>query len=74
MADEFQIKQVGCGELANRITHPHPNLPPEGEGTIAPPLSRGRLGGGWVNLRERCGSFVTASYGCPELVEGEDRT
>ncbi|MDO8465408.1 MAG: long-chain fatty acid--CoA ligase [Gallionella sp.] len=30
-------------------THPHPNLPPEGEGTIAPPLSRGRLGGGWVD-------------------------
>ena len=30
-------------------THPHPNLPPEGEGTIAPPPSRGRLGGGWVD-------------------------
>ena len=30
------------------ITHPHPNLPPEGEGMVAPPLSRGRLGGGWV--------------------------
>jgi len=30
-------------------THPHPNLPLEGEGTIAPPPSRGRLGGGWGN-------------------------
>lgn len=38
-------------------THPHPDLPPEGEGriaspleeegTIAPPPSRGRMGGGW---------------------------
>ena len=31
------------------LPHPHPNLPPEGEGTVAPPLSRGRLGGGWVD-------------------------
>ena len=29
----------------------NPNPPPEGEGTIAPPLSRGRLGGGWVEER-----------------------
>jgi 5-methyltetrahydrofolate--homocysteine methyltransferase len=28
--------------------HPHPNLPPEGEGTIAPSPSRGGLGRGWV--------------------------
>ncbi|MDO8465359.1 MAG: efflux RND transporter permease subunit [Gallionella sp.] len=35
-------------EVLPHTTHPHPNLPPEGEGTIAPPLSRGRLEGGWV--------------------------
>ncbi len=29
-------------------THPHPSLPPEGEGTPAPSLSRGGLGRGWV--------------------------
>jgi hypothetical protein len=45
----------GMGEIAASTlphphrTHPHPNLPPEGEGTIAPPPSRGRLGGGWVD-------------------------
>jgi len=37
----------GMGGSAALTPHPHPNLPPEGEGTLAPPLSRGRLGGGW---------------------------
>src|SRR5512133_1911616 len=30
-----------------RTPQPHPNPPPEGEGILVPPLSRGRLGGGW---------------------------
>ncbi|MDO8810606.1 MAG: glutamate synthase large subunit, partial [Gallionella sp.] len=43
--EQFLISADSKGAME---THPHPNLPPEGEGTIAPPLSRGRLGGGWV--------------------------
>jgi DNA mismatch repair protein MutS2 len=35
------------GHASQNLPHPHPNPPPEGEGTIIPPLSRGRLGGGW---------------------------
>ena len=39
-----------AAELLRHHRNPtHPNLPPEGEGTTAPPLSRGRLGGGWVD-------------------------
>ncbi|MEO7622059.1 MAG: efflux RND transporter permease subunit, partial [Gallionella sp.] len=48
------LRFAGAPHEALPSTHPHPNLPPEVEGTIAPPLSRGRalargqLGGGWV--------------------------
>src|SRR3989338_5121272 len=42
-------------------THPHPNLPPEGEGTIAPPPSRGRLGGGWVDSVPSQGEGINVS-------------
>ncbi|MFZ2162776.1 MAG: efflux RND transporter permease subunit [Sideroxyarcus sp.] len=44
----WQDKLVECATHPHQ-PHPHPNLPPDGEGTIAPPLSRGRLGGGWVD-------------------------
>jgi Cu(I)/Ag(I) efflux system membrane protein CusA/SilA len=40
----------GMGDnLTHAATHPHPNLPPEGEGMIAPSPSRGGLGKGWVD-------------------------
>jgi len=32
--------------------HPHPSLPPEGEGTIALSPSRGELERGWVSYRD----------------------
>ncbi|MDO8464020.1 MAG: methionine--tRNA ligase, partial [Gallionella sp.] len=32
-------------QMCNKKTHPHPNLPPEGEGTVLPPL-QGEGGGG----------------------------
>jgi multidrug efflux pump subunit AcrB len=43
------LRFAGAHHEALPPTHPHPNLPPEVEGTIAPPLSKGRLGGGWVH-------------------------
>jgi NADH-quinone oxidoreductase subunit G len=52
---DFRLRQCDFSADGNQAgthphqTHPHPTLPPEGEGTIAPPLSRGRLGGGWVD-------------------------
>ncbi|TAN84741.1 MAG: efflux RND transporter permease subunit [Gallionella sp.] len=56
-------------------THPHPNLPPEWEGAIAPPLSRGRLGGGWVRaerdtaigrfFHKRLSPFLNGAHGKP---------
>jgi multidrug efflux pump subunit AcrB len=42
------LRFAGAHHEALPPTHPHPNLPPEVEGTTAPPLSRGRVGGGWV--------------------------
>ena len=54
---------VGCGELANRII-PTPILtfPLMGKGLSPLLFQGGKLGGGWIDSRERCGSFGTTSY------------
>ncbi len=44
-ADEKEESRIKPPPLP---THPHPNLPLEGEGTIALPPSGGKLEGGWV--------------------------
>jgi very-short-patch-repair endonuclease len=38
--------------FSSPATHPHPNLPPEGEATIALSPSRGELERGWVSYRD----------------------
>ena len=38
--------------------HPHPNPPLEGKGALAPPPSRGRLGGAWVALESHRASIA----------------
>jgi hypothetical protein len=52
MANSSPFKgEAGRGMGSNAApskTHPHPNLPLEGEGTIALPSSRGKLEGGWA--------------------------
>ncbi|MDH4286604.1 MAG: CusA/CzcA family heavy metal efflux RND transporter, partial [Gallionella sp.] len=57
----------GMGESAALLTHlnqthPHPNLPPEGEGTIAPPLTRGGREG--FGFDERAAAILAA---CKEV-------
>ncbi len=47
--------------FSSPATHPHPNLPPEGEATIALSPSRGELERGWVSYRDIAGLCKAAT-------------
>lgn len=83
LTQELAAMQVYLG--GSGVTHPHPNPPLEGEGTdrdsllSAPPLSRGRPGGGWgaitlphIELRRGAGAYICGEESAMiESIEGK---